>query len=260
MADYLTTKRFVADFHIHTALSPCCRNEMTPKAIIDAAVSCGIDMLAVSDHNSGNNVLAVEQLAVAAGIALFYSLELHVCENFHMLTLFDDFLKYSEWLGYVKKHRSKTQLDTNSGRAQHIINAHDDILGAITERLNLDTDIPVRAAIELVHSLGGICIASHIDRAVDSAYLAFGNSIPRDLDFDALEISSETSIQDALLEYADLAERYPFVTHSDAHNLEEFVRGRRTVYYLMNKPTLAEIKLALAGKDGRRIEHIEKSS
>jgi len=245
--------KYIADLHVHTALSPCCNNLMTPKTIIEAAKAIGLNIIAVSDHNAGNNVDVMKRLADAAGISLLYSLELHVQESFHMLTLFEDRASYQQWLEIVELRRSKQLLETDIGKAQHIFDDNDEIIGTIAERLNLDSSIPVREAIAAVHELGGICIASHIDRAYDSVLLAFAGAVPEDLAFDALEISSETLMPKALEKYAALRSRYPFVTNSDCHIPEEFVKGPKTIFHI-NEPTLSEILLALNNRAGRAVE------
>ena len=61
------TRTYRADLHIHTALSPCASEEMTPPAIVAAALEAGLDMIAVSDHNSTGNVAAVQRAAEEAG-------------------------------------------------------------------------------------------------------------------------------------------------------------------------------------------------
>ena len=38
-----------ADLHIHTALSPCGSDEMTPLGIIEAALEAGLEMIAICD-------------------------------------------------------------------------------------------------------------------------------------------------------------------------------------------------------------------
>ena len=245
--------KYIADLHVHTALSPCCNNLMTPKTIIAAAIAIGVNIIAVSDHNAGDNVDVMKRLADAAGITLFYSLELHVQESFHMLTLFEERANYQRWLEIVELRRSKQLLETDIGKTQQIFDDNDEIIGTIAERLNLDSSIPVREAIATVHELGGICIASHIDRAYDSVLLAFDGTVPADLAFDALEISSETLMVNALEKYAALRSRYPFVTNSDCHIPEEFIKGPKTILNIV-EPKLSEILLALSNHAGRTVE------
>lgn len=245
--------KFIADFHVHTALSPCCSDFMTPKAIVGAAKATGINILAISDHNAGDNVDVTEKLAIAAGIKLFYSLELHVQESFHVLTLFEDRRSYGTWLTIVEQRRSKQPLEKDYGREQLVLGADDEITARVIERLNVNSSITAYEAIGTVHELGGVCIASHIDRRYDSVLAAYSGDIPPDLAFDALEISSETYMADALVKYRGLRKRYPFVTNSDSHISEEFVRGPKNIFFI-EQPTLREIVLALNDVAGRSIE------
>ncbi len=85
-------KRFRADLHIHTALSPCGSDEMTPAAIVAAASARGLDMIAVCDHNTAGNVLAVQQAGEAAGggLAVIAGMELTSAEEVHVVGLFPD--------------------------------------------------------------------------------------------------------------------------------------------------------------------------
>lgn len=43
------------DLHIHSALSPCGDGDMTPNNIVNMASLKGLDIIAVSDHNSAKN-------------------------------------------------------------------------------------------------------------------------------------------------------------------------------------------------------------
>lgn len=52
------------DLHIHTALSPCASDEMTPNNIINMALIKGLDVIGITDHNSARNVKAVYNLGL----------------------------------------------------------------------------------------------------------------------------------------------------------------------------------------------------
>ena len=56
-------KEFRADLHIHTCLSPCADIQMTPSAIVKTATERRLDIIAVTDHNSAENVTAVIKAA-----------------------------------------------------------------------------------------------------------------------------------------------------------------------------------------------------
>jgi len=51
--------RLYYDLHIHSALSPCASDDMTPNNIVNMCVLKGLDIIAVTDHNSARNVEAL---------------------------------------------------------------------------------------------------------------------------------------------------------------------------------------------------------
>jgi len=53
------------DLHIHTALSPCADDDMTPNDIVGMAILNGLDIIAVTDHNSVANARSVIKAAEA---------------------------------------------------------------------------------------------------------------------------------------------------------------------------------------------------
>ena len=47
--------RYYYDLHIHSCLSPCADNDMTPANIAGTATLAGIQIMALTDHNSVKN-------------------------------------------------------------------------------------------------------------------------------------------------------------------------------------------------------------
>ena len=88
MADRL--RHATADLHIHTALSPCGSDEMTPRAIVEAALARGLDMIAICDHNSARNVAAVQE-AGCGRLAVLAGIEITSAEEVHVLGLFPEY-------------------------------------------------------------------------------------------------------------------------------------------------------------------------
>ena len=58
------------DLHIHSCLSPCGDDDMTPGNIVGMAAIKGLDVIAVTDHNSCRNCPAVMKLAKQYGVDL----------------------------------------------------------------------------------------------------------------------------------------------------------------------------------------------
>ncbi|MGN0716075.1 MAG: PHP domain-containing protein, partial [Anaerovoracaceae bacterium] len=56
------------DLHIHSCLSPCGSEEMDPFDLVGMAKVSGIDLIALTDHNSARNCPAAAQAAESYGI------------------------------------------------------------------------------------------------------------------------------------------------------------------------------------------------
>jgi hypothetical protein len=60
---------FAVDLHVHTALSPCAADDMTPPRIVQAALEHGLAMIAICDHNAAGNVPSCVAAAASLGRA-----------------------------------------------------------------------------------------------------------------------------------------------------------------------------------------------
>ena len=56
------------DLHIHSCLSPCADDDMTPANICGMAHIKGLDAIAVTDHNTGRNLPYVKEAADYYGL------------------------------------------------------------------------------------------------------------------------------------------------------------------------------------------------
>ncbi|MFR6412072.1 MAG: PHP domain-containing protein [Angelakisella sp.] len=81
---------FYYDLHIHTCLSPCGENDMTPATVAGLSALAGLDIIAICDHNTAGNVQAVQQAAaaLAPGLLVIPGIELTCAEELHMVCLF----------------------------------------------------------------------------------------------------------------------------------------------------------------------------
>ena len=95
----------LTDLHIHSCLSPCADDTMTPAAIVKAAKEAGLELIAITDHNSARNCPAVAAEAEKAGIGFIPGIEVTTSEEIHCVCLLPDLGKaaaFSRWLDTLR--------------------------------------------------------------------------------------------------------------------------------------------------------------
>lgn len=242
-------RRFRADLHIHSCLSPCGEIEMYPRQIVEQARVTGLDIIALSDHNSAGNVVATMRAAQGTNLTVLPAMEITSAEEAHILGFFetvDDALKVE---AVVSGSLPKAPANYKFLNDQVIVNEQDEVMGFNPHLLLGATGLSVYEVVDLIHSVNGIAIASHIDRDAFSipAQLGF---IPEDLTLDAVEVSPSLTRSEAnkvFVQYQHL----PIVSFSDAHQPDAI--GSRYTDFFLAQPTFTEIGKALAGIGGRRI-------
>ena len=85
--------KYYYDFHIHSCLSPCASDDMTPNNIANMAHLKGLDMIAITDHNSAKNVMAVMEVAKNLPLKVIGGMEITTSEEIHMVALYNDYEK-----------------------------------------------------------------------------------------------------------------------------------------------------------------------
>ncbi|MBI5056821.1 MAG: PHP domain-containing protein [Nitrospirae bacterium] len=243
-------KPFKADLHIHTCLSPCADLEMSPSAVVRTALERGIDIIAITDHNSAENIIAARKAAENSGLTVLAGMEVTSSEEAHILALFDDAEGIMKLQDIVYDNLLPGENDEKLFGEQIVVNEKDEVMDFNKRLLIGATSLPAKTIVDTIHTLGGIAIASHIDRDAFSIVSQLG-FIPEDLNFDALEMSPRTDRGKAVLLYNDYAS-FAWTTSSDAHWLKDI--GERTTTFLINRPTLEEMRLAMKNIDGRKVE------
>jgi len=240
---------FRCDFHIHTCLSPCADLDMYPTALVRESVARRIDIIGICDHNASENAPFVMRAAEGTPLVVFPGMEVTSSEEVHVCALFGNITQLMELQKTVYESLTGVNNENLFG-SQVIVNERDEVEG-YNERLLIGaTGLSLRNIIDAVHSLDGIAIASHIDREYFSVLGQLG-FIPPDVGFDALEITCRTGIRTARSLYPELA-AFPFITSSDAHRLHDIGTGAFCAF--LDAPTIDELRKALTGFDGRKLE------
>ncbi len=242
-------KEFRCDLHIHTCLSPCADLDMYPSALVARSVAAGLDVIGICDHNASENVPYVIEAARGKPLHVFPGMEITSKEEAHVITLFETVADLSRVQGTIYAALSGSNREEIFG-CQAIVNAADEVEGFNDRLLIGATDLSLQEVVEVVHAAGGIAIAAHIDRESFSVMGQLG-FIPPDIRFDAIEISRRTGAKIARDRYPELRS-YPFIESSDAHFIRDIGTGVTRI--VMKEPSLPELKMAFAGREGRFIE------
>jgi PHP family Zn ribbon phosphoesterase len=239
---------FLADLHIHTCLSPCAELEMLPELIVGRAQELGLHIIAVTDHNSAENVASVVNAAQGTGITVLPGMEVQTREEVHVLTLFDTLEQVVSWQDQVYASLPAVKNDEAVFGEQLMLDAEGELAGYLDRLLLTSTSLSVEEVVQRVSDLGGLCIMAHVDRTAYSIISNLG-FIPPELDVVGVGISHNIGPTEAWERFPQLV-RYSLVANGDAHRLREMVR--RTTLKMANA-TIAELSLALAGEGGREV-------
>ena len=237
-----------ADLHIHTCLSPCGDLKMSPQKIIAKVLEHKLHIIAITDHNSAENVHAVMKCAEGKKVVVLPGMEVCTREEVHILAIFETEELALELQSFVYDHLQGENNPDVFG-LQVIANEFDEVEGYQNRLLIGATDVSTEHIVGAIHQLHGLAIASHIDRESYSVIGQLG-FIPETLGFDALEISINTNDEEARKRFQEYS-RYTFIRNSDAHYLDDI--GKAMSEYLLEEPSFQEIMKALRNEDGRMV-------
>jgi hypothetical protein len=242
-------REFHADLHIHTCLSPCASLDLSPRNIVEQAKFQGLDIIAITDHNTAKNVQVVMRLGEKGGIKVIPGLEVQSREEVHLLTLFPDWPSTAAWAEEVSRSLPEMKNDPLLLGDQPIVDEDGNIL-ELEERLLLNSlSLSAEEIIHRVRIKGGLVIPSHFDRGSFSLISQLG-FIPPAMPLEALEVSrSRKSSPESV--WRDGSRTIPLIASSDAHSQEE-IGGGRTIF-LLAEASVDELRLAFGNLQGRRI-------
>lgn len=233
--------KYAYDLHIHTCLSPCCNNEMTPPNVANMAYIKGLDIIAITDHNSAKNVAAVISAARDLPLTVIPGIEVTTAEEIHVVCLFPD-AESAEKAGeelykLLPPVKNKTEYFGN----QLVVNEYENVLGEVDYLLPNAADISFDKLPEFISRFGGICFPAHIDRSTTSVLSVFG-TLPDLPSFSVLEVfRPERFFSDPSNEH--YRNDYKILTNSDAHQLVDISERQRFIE--LEEPSFDALKAAL---------------
>ncbi len=209
------------DLHIHSCLSPCGDDDMTPANIAGMATLNGLQIVALTDHNSTKNCPAFFKAAKAYGIIPVAGVELTTSEDVHVVCLFRSLEDAMDFGGFIESRRMQIKNDPDIFGKQLIMDESDEICGEEEFLLINAVNISLDEAHDEVSRRGGVCYPAHIDRNSNGIIAMLGD-FPPEPHFTAFELNDIASLEDSLRRFPIIGERgLVHVESSDAHYLTD---------------------------------------
>ena len=209
--------RYYYDLHIHSCLSPCGDDDMTPANIAGMATLCGLQLVALTDHNTCGNCGPFLQACRQYGIVGVPGMELTTSEEVHLVCLFPTLEKALAFEEKVRENRfpikNKPQIFGN----QLYMDEEDNVLGEEPNLLIPATMLSLEQGTELALRFGGAAFPAHIDRPSNGVIGILGD-LPEKPFFPTVELNDRENREEYRARYHLEGRR--MLCSSDAHRLE----------------------------------------
>ena len=166
--------RYYYDLHIHSCLSPCGDNDNTPNNIVGMGVLAGLQIMALTDHNTCRNCPAFFEAAKKQGIIPVPGMELTTAEDIHMVCLFPDLESALAFDAEIATRRIPIPNRPDIFGDQWVMNGEDEVIDTDPDLLSNATTVTVDEAPALAERFGGVCYPAHIDRESNGIIATLG--------------------------------------------------------------------------------------
>ncbi len=235
-------KPYFYDLHIHSCLSPCGDDDMTPANIAGMAFIKGLGLVALTDHNTSKNAPAFFEACEAYGIVPVAGMELTTAEEIHLLCLFPTLEAALAFDGAVDGYRMKVKNKPDIFGEQNVLDSDDNVIGSDPFLLPIATMLTLNEAYALAVGFGGAAMPAHIDRP-SNGILAILGTMPETPDFHYIELRDRAKREEVGAEHRHV------LVNSDAHYLEDINEPENSISLeVSDGATADEVRAALIKK------------
>lgn len=206
------------DLHIHSCLSPCGDDEMTPNNLVNMAAIAGCEIIAITDHNTCKNAPAVIKAGESVGLTVIPGMELCTSEEAHVVCLFDSLDGAIEFDSYIYNNMPHIPNKAEIFGEQRILDENDELVGIEDNLLLVSSFISANDVTAIVQKYGGVAFPAHVDRSSYSLIASLG-AIPPEANFKAAELTAEADF-DKLRQINPELDSLFILRDSDSHRLE----------------------------------------
>lgn len=219
---------------------------MIPPFIVQTALEHGINLIAITDHNSSANIEAVQNAAMGSDLEVLPGMELQTREDIHSLCLFDTLEQIYKLQKEVDLTLPPIKNDPDHFGEQFVVDETGEFIRREERLLITSSRMSINEAFNIVTELGGLFIPAHINRKTFGLIESLG-FVPPDIPFSALEISRHLSCDQAKEQFPSIG-NIPIIQNGDVHRLSDFLG---VLELQINEASISEISMALNNKNGR---------
>lgn len=212
------------DLHLHSCLSPCGDNDMTPYNLVNLAKIFGYDIIALTDHNTCKNCESAMKVGEEIGITVVPGMELCTSEEIHNVCLFPTLEKAMAFSDYISGTLPKIKNKEKIFGEQLIMDERDGILGKEEILLTTASSVSIDQLSDLVEKYDGVCYPAHIDRNSYSIISSLGDFSP-EVKTRCFELTPNAQAEYYLEKYPATKGKL-IIRSSDAHYLENMREPR----------------------------------
>ena len=203
------------DLHIHSVLSACADDLMTPNNIFNMANLKGLNIISVTDHNSLKQLLICHEISESYDMLFIPGVEVSVSEGYHILVYFkhiEDAVKFDHIL---EKHINKKTYDIQFFGEQQLVDIHDEMIDYYPYLLSPNLSISLEALKKELEQYEHLIFYAHVDRTKHSGL--------ENIQHDALDgIELTMGCDDHFIDLHNLS-GYPKIYNSDAHQIVDIL-------------------------------------
>ena len=215
------------DFHLHSCLSPCGDNDMTPYNLVNMARLWGLEVIALTDHNTVGNCRSAMAVGADIGLTVIPGMELCTAEEIHVVCLFPDLEKAEAFGAAVRAQLPPIKNKPGIYGEQRLMDTEDNVIGLEETLLVTASFITIDQVPGLCGQYGGFCYPAHIDRSSFSILSTLG-TITTDMGFTCAEVSAGGDEEALAQKHTDL-QKMRLLRSSDAHYLENMREAVDTI-------------------------------
>ena len=211
--------RYFYDLHIHSCLSPCGDDEATPANIAGMAVLNGLQIAALTDHNTTRNCPAFFKAAKTYGLIPIAGMELTTSEDIHVICLFPTLAAATEFDLAVSEKRIRIRNKPLIFGNQFVMDEEDRVIAEEEDLLINATAVSLDEAFRMAWEHGGVSYPAHIDRTSNGIVSVLG-AFPEAPAYTAYELNAADSKEQYTAQFPSLS-KLRHVVSSDAHDLSK---------------------------------------